>query len=251
MTQAMADTPAQSTDTITEPSPSAGPVGARHASPLQETGEGQGRELQATSPAASRCRFYRLLASAFAFPDHEFFEDIGNGRFRSAVEECARSLPYALEASLPTDPLPPAYDDFEAEYIRLFEVGLGGGPPCPLYAGEYLGARMKTMEEHLRFYNFFGLKLNEGDGRELPDHLTVELEFMHFLSFQEAQAPADPESIQSLRHAQSDFLDRQPVRWLPLLAKKLAGQKPPPFYATLVEMTERFMKQDLGYLRAT
>ena len=45
------------------------------------------------------------------------------------------------------------------------------------------------MLEVSEFYKHFGLNMNQEEGkRELPDHLCAELEFLHFLTFKEAQA---------------------------------------------------------------
>ena len=44
---------------------------------------------------------------------------------------------------------------------------------------------MKSMEEVIRFYNYFGLKLSD-ERRIPPDHLATELEFLHYLTFRQA-----------------------------------------------------------------
>ncbi len=62
------------------------------------------------------------------------------------------------------------------------------------------------LEELVRFYDYFGLKRNEDS--EMPDHLSVELEFMHFLTFLEQKACERGEPIHELRKAQYDFLER-------------------------------------------
>ncbi|MBI2890842.1 MAG: molecular chaperone TorD family protein [Nitrospirae bacterium] len=209
------------------------------------------------SPPATRSRVYKLLALGLEFPDPDFFEEIQQGGYERALGDALAALPFVL----PAEALPAAgalrtdaaldYQAFESEFIRLFEVGSGGGgPPCPLYAGEYGGGRLKTMEEALRFYDFFGLRLSDAEGRELPDHATVQLEFLHFLAYREGAPAADGPDPVSLQRAEADFLERQAARWLPLLAKRVASQETLPFFKSLVRLAADFARADLHYVKS-
>ena len=102
------------------------------------------------------------------------------------------------------------------------------------------------MEELIRFYNFFGLRLAEG---QLPDHITVELEFMQYLASMEAESLANQGDHESYRRAQSDFLERHLARWLPVLREKLQRQEPLPFFAELVALAEEFVRSDRDCLK--
>ena len=137
-------------------------------------------------------------------------------------------------------------DDLAVEFTRLFDVG-AGGPPCPLYGGLYVGARMKTMEEVVRFYNHFGLTVSESP-RELPDHITTELEFLHFLAFREAQAIEQGAEPDAFRRAQRDFIARHLGRWIPKLRAKLEGANAMPFFPELVGRLERLLESELERL---
>jgi DMSO reductase family type II enzyme chaperone len=138
-------------------------------------------------------------------------------------------------------------DEFQAEYNRLFEVGRLGGPPCPLYGGHYERDRLRVMEELIRFYNYFGLSLSQG---QLPDHISVELEFMHYLTFREAEALKHNLSQDAYQRAQRDFLDRHPGKWLPLLRQKLGDFQPLPFFSQLVTLADEFVRRDRHYLKS-
>lgn len=65
-------------------------------------------------------------------------------------------------------------------------------------------------EELMRFYSFFGLAREQR--AETPDHLSVELEFMHYLTHLEGVAGDDDEQRRSVRRAQHDFLNRHLLR---------------------------------------
>ena len=66
----------------------------------------------------------------------------------------------------------------EADYLAAFELGRGKSP-VPLFEGMHRGdqGREGVLEDLLRFYEFFDVKLSETD-REYPDHLVTELEFL-------------------------------------------------------------------------
>jgi DMSO reductase family type II enzyme chaperone len=206
----------------------------------------------AAEPAtASRSRLYQLLGMAFAFPDEDFFSAIADGTFAAAVAGTCAGLPYDLGAPprLDLHDATIAYADFESEYIRLFDVG-AAGPPCPLYGGVYIGDRMKTMEDATRFYNFFHLR-PAPEMHELPDHITTELEFLHYLTFRQAEAGQEGLDVASLLRAERDFLARHLCKWMPHLQARLAKQTTVPFFPALVRFTAVFLAADQAYAAAT
>ena len=207
-----------------------------------------------TSPAArlaaARSRAYGAFAEAFEYPDQELGELAGSGALARTLREVLEAVDPALAEGGDWQVLSQVGedDDLAVEFTRLFDVG-ASGPPCPLYGGLWVGARMKTMEEAVRFYNHFGLTLSEKP-RELPDHLTTELEFVHFLAYREAEAIEQGDDGGSYQRAQRDFLGRHLGRWVPMLRAKLETQEPMPFFLELVRRLERFLEADQARLVA-
>lgn len=196
---------------------------------------------------AARSGLYRLLSQSCLFPSPEFHAAVADGSLRDALLAELAALPYQVpvEAQALAD-APADYQEFQSEFIRLFEVGVGS-PPCPLYGGLYLGGRRNVMEECTRFYNFFGLS-SGGTSRELPDHLSVELEFMHYLAFQEVAALQEDGDADSYRRAQRDFLARQLAPWTPRLVERLHTVEAAAFYRALGELIASFARLDVVYL---
>jgi DMSO reductase family type II enzyme chaperone len=199
--------------------------------------------------AAARSALYLRLATALSFPSPGLVEETASGRFVSGLEEEASQLPFVFavtpeEASALSDPSL-AFEEVQAEYIRLFEVG-PGRPPCPLYEGYHRSGRMKLMEETVRFYEHFGLRCQPGDQ---PDHLCAQLEFMHYLSFKEAANVGLGRPTAGLAAAQRDFLARHLCRWLPRLRARATDCGAPPFYRALLGLTERYCREDERALR--
>jgi DMSO reductase family type II enzyme chaperone len=185
--------------------------------------------------AVARSRAYATFARLFDYPDGELFEDVRDGTLAEALRSVLAEVDPALAASGSWEALREAGaepDDLAVEYTRLFDVG-SSGPPCPLYGGLYGGARMKTMEEAVRFYNHFGLSMAESP-RELPDHIMTQLEFLHFLAFR----------------AQRDFVSRHPGRWVPRLRERLDQNDPMPFFRELVARLGDFLAHDARHLVA-
>ena len=78
---------------------------------------------------------------------------------------------------------------------------------CSLHESSYTKrAQSDLFMELLRWYDYFGLRRSAD--AQLPDHVSVELEFMHFLTFQEQENRRDNEIVLTMRRAQKDFLDR-------------------------------------------
>jgi len=204
-------------------------------------------ETETEQSAAARSRLYRLLATAFGFPDEELYESFRDGTVARTIDEICLVLPYDLTPAVTPDlrSLEQPYAEFESEYIRLFDVG-AAGPPCPLYGGVYIGDRMKTMEDATRFYNFFQLHLSP-EMRELPDHITTELEFLHYLTFREAEAHQRGIDPLSLLRAERDFLARHLCRWVPKMQARLRKQETHPFFPALVQFAASFFDADRAY----
>ncbi len=197
-------------------------------------------------PASARSSFYAHLSRAIAFPQPEFHTEVREGRWLETQAAHLAALPYRLSGGAAGGWRAPAdYDRYQTEYIRLFEVGSRGASSCPLHAGHYTGDRLRAMEELVRFYNFFGLRLSPG---LMPDHITVELEFMHFLAFKEAEARKTGGDVDSHVRAQRDFLQRHLASWWPVLVAAVKQQRPLPFYRALVALLARFLDAEGKHL---
>lgn len=197
--------------------------------------------------AASRSELYRLFSQVFAYPEDdlaagltsgELFEDIGSWP----------GLPYPFTPA--TVALPEGNsDDLAVEFTSLFDVA-ATSPRVPLVEFRYLdraGSQHAVWEDLLRFYEHFGMNLEAGI-QEAPDHLRVELEFLHYLCFLEAGAPEA--QVAALRLAEHDFLNRHLLQWVPALAEKVIQAASSPVYVSLAQMLVRFLEADAAYLNA-
>jgi DMSO reductase family type II enzyme chaperone len=211
---------------------------------------------------ARRSQMYRFLAESFRYPGEDFYTMAKDGSYLKSALAILNEIPFAVpvaETALSGQPLKDvSQDDFEAEFVRIFDAG-PGGPPCPLYEGKYAADRKVNMEDLVRFYNHFGLSVAEARERELPDHITTELEFMHYLAFKEVLALQRGEAPAPYCFAEIDFLSRHPAKWLPKLlekTQKISNARIPnlcepavSFYRFLIGLSARFCEGDLKHLK--
>lgn len=203
--------------------------------------------MSASAPAAIaavRSHLYALFAFMFAYPDADWVAAIRAGEVADRMSDLCTALDDAssLRADAAALADAGADDDLAIEYTRLFDTG-----PISLYGGHNHGTRMTVMEEVLRFHEHFGLALNP-EYNELPDHLVSELEFMHFLCYQEAQIHSTEAG--PYRRAQRDFLTRQLGRWAPQLHVRLIEQQAQPFFVEAARLLAGFLVSEQGLLQA-
>ncbi len=97
----------------------------------------------------------------------------------------------------------------------------------------------------MRFYNYFGLRITPG---LMPDHVTAELEFMHYLAHQEAEAGQAGGDADSYLRAQKDFLERHLNGWWPLALAVAQRQRPQRFYRSLMALILGFLAAERRHL---
>ncbi len=213
--------------------------------------------------SGNRSRLYSVLAEVYRYPDESFRKQAREGALLQALETLTAELPYgfSLEESERTGlTLAGEVEEegIEVEFVRLFESG-PGGPPCALVEGAWREDRKVVLKELILFYNHFGLSYAEGAQDERPDHICLEMEFLHYLTFKELlamQTDADPVSY---RRAQKDFLKRHPLTWMGQVSERLekiherlpgdACREAVVFYRELVRLTCRYLGADLAYLQ--
>ncbi|MDP2323765.1 MAG: molecular chaperone TorD family protein [Gammaproteobacteria bacterium] len=201
-------------------------------------------DRHAAETAALRCLCYAACSELVASP-HEVDP-------RPALRERA-GLGEAVPHARALDPLLIEVAGAElarlrSEYSGLFEVG-SQGPPAPIREDLQTGQRAGTREEVVRFYDHFGYVLDEKFSWQ-PDHLSVQLEFMHYLCFREAGAASAPDAV-SFQLAQADFTARHLAGWVPQLAVSVDKIAAGSLYARVVAAVRDFVAADHQWQAAT
>ena len=140
------------------------------------------------------------------------------------------------------------FEQQQVEYTRLF-VNRFGGSPAPPYASFYLNGELLCGDSTpwvLDMYWRVGLDWAPRMGAEMPDHLAVELEFLHALSLGltavEPRPPdADCENLWRLFWAEHLAL------WLPQFCAKLLRNTQTPFYNMLAIFLQNLLRKEIGH----
>jgi DMSO reductase family type II enzyme chaperone len=134
-----------------------------------------------------------------------------------------------------------------SEYSGLFEIG-SQGPPAPIREDLQTGQRAGTREDIVRFYDYFGYRLDDRFAWA-PDHLSVELEFMHFLCFHEGNS--EPGDCLSWQLGQADFAERHLANWVPQLAGAVSKLAADSVYCRVLSTLRDFIVRDRQWQAST
>lgn len=191
----------------------------------------------------SRAQYYGLLAQALSHPVGEVLDALAEDGLRAEIELCCHSLPYGLSvSSLDVESVVLDQDELRYCYTSNFEIG---NAPLVLRESSYSSKSEKEIFEDLfRFFNFFGLDFSQGGLKESPDHVAIELEFMHYLCFLEGQST---DNLASLRAAQKDFIQRH-LYWLESLREDSVKHSRLGPYQSVMENLAEFIKADEAWL---
>lgn len=207
---------------------------------------------RSTIKAAARAKLYGFLAFAFADPGpatrSRLAEGLATARDALAVLDRADGVK-TLEA-LGRALAPLRAGEFEEAHARCFGNTASGD--CAPYEGEYGQAHVfqktQTLADISGFYHAFGLELAP-ERHERWDHLSVELEFMHFLATKEAYALAKghgEERLKLVRDAQAKFLEEHLGRWCPAFAGRLERKEDKGAHAALARLLRAFVRSETG-----
>ena len=132
---------------------------------------------------------YRLLSACFYQPEKDVFLQEGIFENLAALLKEVSPEASAFAAEMGKVFLISGEVDLNVDYARLFV-----GPNellAPPYGSVYLDGERRVMGdstmEVIKMYEEQGLSIDK-EFRNLPDHITAELEFMYYLIFREIEA---------------------------------------------------------------
>lgn len=216
----------------------------------------------AAAIALVRSQLYGLLARGFTDPPRTLADwqarSQGAEELAAAVERLPNgaALAAALRALERTRAGVATQDELDELRRQALELlGNLSTRSFPPYETEYTRGgdfrQNQDLADLMGFYQAFGLNLRGSEElRERPDHIAVELEFLHFLCWKEAAArmDADDEHISVCRDAERKFLADHLGRWAELFTRGLEKTAPEGFYPALAALLRGVVTQDLTSL---
>jgi TorA maturation chaperone TorD len=254
---------------------------------LSGNGSSQGGESKAVkiSPKAApavdralcRSKLYLLISWGYLYPeDDEFLDYLQSGEFvedgRAALEGLRKELRNfggqetedrlkavaghfdAIEEWISSEGENWNIQDLRDEHRRVFSnvIALDCPPYETLFGNDHVFGQSYVMGDIAGFYSAFGLQLSP-DIHERLDHLSVELEFMHYLSYKESYAILHDggEKLKTVFEAEKKFVKEHIGRWVPLFSGMLKRKADYGFYKILADFTSDWMAFDIAYLGVT
>jgi DMSO reductase family type II enzyme chaperone len=160
---------------------------------------------------------YRFFVLVFSSPSRQRFDTLAQPALKDALAELWQRLGCTVD--FPDFVWFRDYQQYEAAYIALFDVGIPE-PPVPLFesAHDKTKPAQEIALENTWFYDVFGLKW---DSRcAVPDYLITQLEFLAAVHYtlEHTQHSGTSRSLEKL---EADFLCRHMLNWVPTAAAKL------------------------------
>jgi TorA maturation chaperone TorD len=228
--------------------------------------------------ALSRSKLYLLLSWGFLYPEEEeFYNYLQEGEFvedgLAAIETLEKSLDATKATGKIRDLIAPMkkfldqiadweqenfktweFSDLQDEHRRVFSnvISLDAPPYETLFGNEHVFQQSHTMGDIAGYYKAFGLELAEVVHERL-DHLSVELEFLHFLAYKESYALCHDgeEKLQIVVDAEKKFVRDHVGRWAPLFADMASKKAQRGFFMLLCELSKAYLKFECAYLGVT
>lgn len=197
--------------------------------------------------AVAWAALYDAASLAFAYPDDRFYRSLQDDSFANLLTDNLSRITAGAALAAAGKTLGAAADTIkdrdrlalETEYVSLFEMGREKNV-LHLHAHLYDRQRREQfalLRQLSALYAEFGLSLAPFPGREAPDHITVQLEFMSYLWRLWDQAstgePAFPAAM--LRDGIQRF--HRELDWIPTFAARLVAISGHPFYVPLAGFT--------------
>jgi TorA maturation chaperone TorD len=224
--------------------------------------------------ALGRSKVYLLISWSLLYPeDDEFLDYLQSGEFvedgRSALDSLEKALNGIggqrakqklaslkryldqIEEWIASECANWSLSDLQAEHRRVFSnvITLDCPPYETLFGNDHVFGQAHVMGDIAGFYKAFGVELSR-DIHERLDHLSVELEFMHFLSYKESYARCHDgvDKIQIVEDAQKKFVKEHIGRWVPMFSRMLMKKADAGFFRMMAEFSSEWMDFDVAYL---
>lgn len=206
-----------------------------------------------------RSAMYQVLSACFLYPTEKNLSILKSPDFQEHENElilCYEGIDDGVELRRC---LKEVQDLFRVTNIETLQgiyhriVGHTMSKECPLYETQYGAAHVYQQVHELGdiqgFYKAFGLDISDLE-KERCDHISVELEFMHFLLYKQAYALENhgDEKAQICVDAQKKFLKEHLGKWVPLFSVLFGRKAGEGFYCAVSALTKEFLRLEMKFM---
>jgi TorA maturation chaperone TorD len=181
-----------------------------------------------------RLAFGLLSECIAALPDVFWTEKISQSHLQDLVSDIARAHE----------------DEISAPFCNYYSLLCASQKICPPFESSYMSvaARPKCLASIEEMYSSSGF--SDFPSREFPDHISLELQYLHSLSVDEAEAVLNDQMVIAveLRRKQATFLWDHLRSWISAFSKSVQDQAHSQFAALTAKAVDLFSELDAMYL---
>jgi putative dimethyl sulfoxide reductase chaperone len=195
----------------------------------------------------NRAECYRLLSICFSEPDRSWYD---KEQIPEQLNHAFNNLnsPAKKYSRLMADSLTGLnFNDLLTEYSRLF---LGPFKTlAPPYGSFYIDKGEQLMQESTvqvkNFYIYNGLQFSD-DIKEIPDHITIELEFIYYLLYKEYEILLNDstENAVNLIRSRREFFVNFFYLFAEKFSKRILESTSNEFYTNLARSLQAFIRSE-------
>ena len=235
------------------------------------------KDSPAVERALNRSKMYLLFSWSLLFPeDEEFLDYLQCGEFVEDGRAALDGLRAALEGQggdrtkqkiaalhkqldqieklVSAECVNWKLTDLQSEHRRVFTnvITLDCPPYETLFGNDHVFAQSHVMGDIAGFYKAFGVELSK-DIHERLDHLSVEFEFMHFLTYKESYSRCHDgmEKTEIVVEAQKKFVKNHIGRWVPLFCRMLSKKADSGLFKLVADSMSDWMDFEVAFLTVT
>ena len=195
-------------------------------------------------------QIYQFLSTCLLEPNTKALEMLNNKDYVSEVKSCI-SVSGNNEMLETFELLQKGLEGADVENLGLGYRDTFGGATvamdCPPYEMYYSGSQIWQQTQDLAdisgTYKAYGIEIEENSTTSRWDHVAVELEFLHFLTYKLAYAieNGSEEEQESCLSAKKKFLHAHIGRWIKAFSVSVVKKTPEDFYRQAATLASTFV----------
>ena len=200
---------------------------------------------------------YQFLSTCLLEPNKRALETLNNEDYMSEVKSCI-SVSGNNEMIETFNLLHKVLKDADVEKLeRGYRATFGGATvamDCPPYEMYYSGSQIWQQTQDLAdisgFYKAYGIEMEQDTTTTRWDHVAVELEFLHFLTYKLAYAIENhsKEEQESCLASKKKFLYAHIGRWIKAFSTSVVKKTPEDFYRQAATLATIFVHLEMTKL---
>jgi TorA maturation chaperone TorD len=197
---------------------------------------------------------YQFLSMCLFEPDEKLVEFLNNKDYMNEVRNCLRENGNGklsesfkcVQDELKNSTL----DIMHKEYLCIFgnaTVAMDCPPYEMYFTGSHVYQQTQDLADISGFYKAFGLEVSKEDTTNRWDHIAVELEFLHFLTYKIAYAIENhgEKELESCAAGKKKFLKAHIGRWIQAFSKAVDKKASVEFYRQVTKLANVFVHLEM------